>query len=158
MLIHLSEISQAEGKSEEMHIAYEPDAVVISGESFPISNKEDAVFRLSCIQKGKVHVEGSFSLEAAAPCDRCLTEVTVPVSVTFEEEIDVEETGAELDADELLYKEILMRWPMKILCKEECKGICMKCGKDLNEGDCGCDTFVPDPRMAAILDVFNNSK
>ncbi len=158
MLIHLSEISQAEGKNEKKSVAYEPDAVVISGETFPIKSKEEAVFNLSCPEKGKVHVEGSFSLEATAPCDRCLTEVTVPVSVDFIEEIDVEETGAELDADELLYKEILMRWPMKILCKEECKGICMKCGSNLNEGECGCDTFVPDPRMAAILDVFNNSK
>ena len=47
---------------------------------------------------------------------------------------------------------------MKILCKEDCKGLCSVCGKDLNEGKCDCDTFVPDPRMAAIMDIFRENK
>ena len=45
--------------------------------------------------------------------------------------------------------------PTKILCKPDCKGICKVCGKNLNEGDCGCDQFVPDPRMAAIKDIYD---
>ena len=42
--------------------------------------------------------------------------------------------------------------------RPDCKGLCPVCGKDLNTGACGCDTFVPDPRMAAIMDVFNANK
>ena len=63
--------------------------------------------------------------------------------------------GFSLDTDALINNEIIVNWPMKVLCKPDCKGICRVCGKDLNEGDCGCDTFVPDPRMAVIKDIFN---
>ena len=57
-----------------------------------------------------------------------------------------------------VYNEILMRFPMKTLCREDCKGLCLKCGKNLNEGECGCDRASLDPRMSAIRDIFNNFK
>ena len=38
------------------------------------------------------------------------------------------------------------------------EGLCIKCGKNLNEGSCNCDTFVPDPRMTRILDIYNANK
>ena len=66
--------------------------------------------------------------------------------------------GFHLDVETLVHNEILMNWPMKILCKEDCRGICPVCGQNRNQGDCGCDTFVPDPRMAVIQDIFNKSK
>ena len=67
-------------------------------------------------------------------------------------------SGYELDVDTLINNEILINMPVKVLCKEECKGICPVCGGNLNEKECGCDTFVPDPRMAAIKDIFNANK
>ena len=66
--------------------------------------------------------------------------------------------GFDLDVDKLIYREILVNWPMKVLCKEDCKGICKVCGHNLNEGDCGCQRTELDPRMAAIQDVFNKFK
>lgn len=66
--------------------------------------------------------------------------------------------GYQLNVDVLVYNELLMNQPEKVLCKPDCKGICMKCGKDLNEGECGCDTFVPDPRMAVLQDIFKANK
>ena len=66
--------------------------------------------------------------------------------------------GYELNVVNLVNNEILMSWPMKVLCKPQCKGICTVCGKDLNTGECGCDTFVPDPRWAALKDIFNANK
>lgn len=66
--------------------------------------------------------------------------------------------GYHLNVDELINDELLLNWPMKILCREDCKGICKVCGRNLNDGECGCDDFVPDPRMAAIKDLFNADK
>ena len=63
--------------------------------------------------------------------------------------------GYSFNIESLVSNEVLMNWPMKVLCSNDCKGICMKCGKDLNSGMCECDTFVPDPRMAMIKDIFN---
>ena len=64
----------------------------------------------------------------------------------------------ELDTEAFIYNEMIMSLPMKVLCKETCKGLCPVCGKNRNMGDCGCDTFVPDPRLAAIKDIFNANK
>ena len=66
--------------------------------------------------------------------------------------------GYQLNVDSLISNEIFTCWPLKVLCREDCKGLCRVCGKDLNEGECGCDTFVPDPRMAAIMDIFRENK
>ena len=66
--------------------------------------------------------------------------------------------GYQLNVETFVYDEILLNWPMKILCRPDCKGVCPVCGKNLNDGECGCDTFVPDPRMAAIQDIFNANK
>ncbi len=50
--------------------------------------------------------------------------------------------GFELDVDKLVYAEILVNWPMRVLCKDDCKGICKVCGMNLNKGTCSCDSFV----------------
>ena len=66
--------------------------------------------------------------------------------------------GYNLNVDELVYDEILLNLPMKVLCKPNCKGICNRCGMNLNYGECGCDRESLDPRMSVIRDIFNNFK
>ena len=66
--------------------------------------------------------------------------------------------GYQLNVEQLIYSEIIINWPMKVLCNENCKGICKICGQNLNEGMCTCDDFVPDPRMSGIKDIFNAYK
>ena len=105
--------------------------------------------------------------------DRCLQDVdytfdlsfdTVVISPDYTGEDAEEEAASELldgyhlNVDELIKNELLLNWPMKVLCREDCKGICKICGKNLNDGECGCDDFVPDPRMAAIKDLFDANK
>ena len=63
--------------------------------------------------------------------------------------------GFQLDIDKMVYDEILVNWPMKVLCREDCKGICKKCGTNLNVKTCDCEKSELDPRMAAIQDIFN---
>ena len=109
----------------------------------------------------------------AIPCDRCLTEVPVRFAIEISEEIDIpkllaqdaaqlEETsymlGTSLDVDKLIFGEILVSWPMKVLCREDCRGICKRCGTNLNLAACRCQKTEPDPRMAAIQDIFNQFK
>ena len=103
---------------------------------------------------------------------RCLAEVPLTMELDFDRIVtspdvttEEEETddlsfmeGYQLNVETFVYNEIIGNWPAKILCKEDCKGICPKCGQNLNIKDCGCDTFVPDPRMAAIQDIFNAGK
>ena len=67
-------------------------------------------------------------------------------------------SGHSFDVDGFVLDECYVQLPMNVLCSEDCKGLCIKCGKNLNEGSCNCDTFVPDPRMTRILDIYNANK
>ena len=66
--------------------------------------------------------------------------------------------GYNLDVDKLISGEALLNWPARVLCRDDCRGLCPVCGHNLNEGDCGCDRGQLDPRMAKVLDVFAASQ
>lgn len=126
-----------------------------------------------CLSKrdGRLVIEGDSHVSIKTSCDLCCKDVTLDFSIEIRRSIpiidgelsecdDEDSTlafeGFELETDRMVFDEIIEHWPMKILCHEDCKGLCTVCGKDLNEGDCGCDTFVPDPRMAGFLDILNS--
>ena len=66
--------------------------------------------------------------------------------------------GYQLNVDSLISNEIITCWPMKILCKEDCKGLCSVCGQNLNEGTCDCEDTGLDPRMSVIQDILNSRR
>lgn len=168
MLYNLTDIFSSEGKTESFATVYEPQTVIIQSEKFPICECSELSLTVASRAKGEVLVQGEISLVCEIPCGRCLKPVRVPLELKLEENLKESMIGTpeaademsfvkgyELDTDALVSNEIMINWPMKVLCHDDCKGICTVCGKDLNEGDCGCDTFVPDPRMAVIKDIFN---
>ena len=55
-----------------------------------------------------------------------------------------------VELDDILIPELILDMEMAVVCDEDCKGLCPKCGKDLNEGDCTCPTKEIDPRLAII--------
>lgn len=61
--------------------------------------------------------------------------------------------GKEIDLAPAIREQILLQIPPSPLCKDDCEGLCPRCGKDLNEGDCGCDRTVMDPRWAALKGI-----
>jgi uncharacterized protein len=73
-------------------------------------------------------------------CSRCLagfnTEINKKLNLNYS--LDKSERFIELDPD--IREEIMVGYPMKPLCKSDCKGLCQKCGKNLNEGGCSCGT------------------
>ena len=62
--------------------------------------------------------------------------------------------GDTIELDELVRDTLLAAQPLSNICKPDCKGLCPVCGANLNHGDCGCDRFVPDPRLAALQGLF----
>ena len=98
---------------------------------------------------GVVTLRYSADFSLLLTCDRCLKEFVREFEFSFEhilvraahnEEQDyVVCEDNTLDMNELTLSDSLLQLPTKILCSEDCKGLCPKCGKDLNEGDCDCD-------------------
>lgn len=172
MLINLTDVFSSEGKVKEIKIPFDQNSFSYMGSEYPVSDRSDISITLTNIGTGSVLVEGNLDVTLTIPCDRCLQSVNVPLAVAFTHQVfspekedaasEEEEqnfiSGYELDTDTLINNEILINMPVKVLCREDCKGICPVCGRDLNEGECGCDRFVPDPRMAAIKDIFNANK
>ena len=170
MLLNLSDVLTSEGMEIREEIPLEMTCYENGTESFPIASKSPV--RLTVRNEGadRARLTGDTRLTIRAGCDRCLKDVPVALDLRFErllvspgtEDAEADDLcfmdGFHLDVETLVHNESLMNWPMKILCKEDCRGICPVCGQNRNQGDCGCDTFVPDPRMAVIQDIFNKSK
>lgn len=171
MKVNLTDVFLNEGKILALEVPYEKEVFESQVGSFTIKEKTPVKLKISNIGQSKALVEGQISLTMAMNCARCLKDVDYTFDLELSEEVVSPDNansqedddmnfmdGYHLDVEVLVDNEILLNWPMKILCKESCKGICKMCGKNLNDGDCGCDDFVPDPRMAAIKDIFNANK
>lgn len=105
---------------------------------------------------GNVFVNGNISARLRFACSRCLKEIDLPVdtdvTLYYERgrdedrdkeikpsEVDVNRfPGEEFDTDEIILAQVALDAPIQPLCDPECKGLCLKCGADLNEGECGC--------------------
>ena len=74
-------------------------------------------------------------------------------SFTLEEADEDTYTGDEIDLAPFVREQILLSLPDYVLCDPDCKGLCSVCGADLNDGECGCERAVPDPRLAALKDL-----
>lgn len=169
MLINLSDVLTSEGMQISRELPLQMTCFESRMGSFPITAAAPVHLRIRNTGHGKAKLEGGVKLTFQAGCDRCLTEVPVELDLQFDrtvvlgaEDEDADELGLtenrQLDVETFVHNEILVNWPAKILCREDCKGICPVCGQNLNERECGCDTFVPDPRMAVIQDIFKNKE
>ena len=173
MQIHLSDISSSEGKVIKTQVAFEMDNITFQMGKFPVLAKEPVNLTITNTGNKVVEVEGETCITVGIPCDRCLEDTPVEIPLQIMRKIDMklsdEErmneldessylTGMDLDVDRLVYLEVLMSWPLKVLCKEDCKGMCSQCGKNLNDGPCECVEEPKDPRMAAISDIFRKFK
>jgi uncharacterized protein len=172
VIINISDILQSANKerTEEVMIGFSTFSSKLG--DFPILHKAPISLRIANQENKQLMLSGSVELEVEMLCNRCLTEVPTTIcfdidkvlTITDDSAVDeeMEDTdyliGFELDVDKLVYAEILVNWPMKVLCKEDCKGICKVCGMNLNSGACNCQKTELDPRMAAIQDIFNKFK
>lgn len=115
-------------------------------------------------EAGILHLEGELKARLLMVCDRCgrdyEREKRTPLFATIVEEESEEHPelfvldGNELDLDELLETLFILDMESKSLCREDCRGLCQRCGKDLNDGPCGCVKEV-DPRFAVLEQLLD---
>ena len=172
MKIDISRIASTSGGSMCCEVCPELSSFRFKPGEFQITDMSPIALTIQSERKDRIRILGEASLQTVIPCDRCLCDVTVPIHFSIDKTLrkegddfvddEMEETdyliGLELDVERFVYAEILVNWPMKVLCKDDCKGICRKCGKNLNKGACACRQTELDPRMAAIQDVFQQFK
>ena len=173
MLINLSDVLSEHHKTIDKTISVEMIEFCSELGRFPVLEKDDVHIVVKHVKNRELMIKGEGRVLLEIPCDRCLEAVPTEFILEFTKNIDLDDSndeqameldeknyidGYNLDVDKLLYNEILIGWPMKILCREDCKGICNMCGQNLNEGTCDCEDTSLDPRMSVIRDVFKNFK
>lgn len=96
-----------------------------------------------------VFVEGTLTCHIDGFCDKCLAptskQMVIPFEQTFYKDSGVEEDDyvyfdSKLDVTQAVHDEIALGLPMSFVCKDDCKGLCPKCGVDRNVTPCDCDT------------------
>ena len=163
MIIDLKRIFVNEDSSLPIEYALDLSSVEYSG-SFPLK-KPVTISGTISNKASLVRLEASVIYEFDAGCDRCGMPVarkhTVAVDKSLAPSIEGEESETILlvpdmkfDLSEFLYSEVIVNLPMKHLCSEDCKGICFKCGKNLNEGNCDCPQKEIDPRLAVLAELL----
>lgn len=171
MRIDLSDIISSEDKEMSKQAVIELMTFRSRLGQFPIKKHAPFVLTFTNEKNKRLFIQGETEVTITIPCDRCLEEVDRVFHIKIEKQLDLVEDEAEwdmeesnymmgtnLDVDQLIFGEILVSWPMKVLCREDCKGICKRCGANLNLTECQCQKTEPDPRMAAIQDIFNQFK
>ena len=113
------------------------------------------------VRAGVVQLSARATFVFHGRCDRCLgafeKAYDVPLEHTLVATLEDEENDDyilldqyQLDLADLTLADILLELPYKSLCREDCRGLCPMCGKNLNEGLCGCTRKSVDPRLAVL--------
>lgn len=147
MKVQLKELFELVGEVKDIEYSIRPEE---------LEGYENYVFSAPIKVKGRVEnragvvtLRYSTAFDMELICDRCLKEFNRGYDFSFTHTlVRSTNTGSDefivcgdnvLDMNELAISDLLLQLPTKILCKEDCKGLCPHCGKDLNEGDCGCE-------------------
>lgn len=159
MLFELKSVFQNEGEEKQVNYKLDIADIDIDG-VFPFRTPIDvtatAKNRASLVS---ITIRACFSYSRS--CDRCSTDFTREMDMLFEHKLAqtlvddgnddyIETPDFKLELDDIVISDILLSLPQKNLCKDDCKGLCQICGKNLNEGDCSCDKREIDPRLEML--------
>ncbi|CAN5376170.1 DUF177 domain-containing protein [soil metagenome] len=166
MIIELANVGTV---PKMIELTFEPTEIDLAGESVTLTG--NVVFSGEAERESaKTTVKGTVAVDAKLDCTRCLEPVAKHLDFQFrdifvdsamedtrtEAEIAAEQLDESLvengriDMAEVVREQILLALPEQIFCREDCRGLCPKCGENLNLIDCKCADDDIDPRWAAL--------
>lgn len=134
----------------------------------------DASFDGQTFRDGqRVHISGMIAAEVGVECTRCLEPLKRKIEVAFDDVFvdsahesrgseteltvaDMDEAlviGGRIDLADVVREQILLALPEQVFCREDCRGLCPKCGGNRNLIDCNCEREEIDPRWAALKNL-----
>jgi len=166
------ELENLEGSKGDFAHVYQPEELNPVDERVSLTAPA-AVNGKVRLSGNQVFVNGHIETRAQVECDRCLKPIELPVNADFtleyisgsdyetsqvaeltEAEMSVSVfDGQAIDVDEIVKEQILLTVPTRMLCREDCRGICPECGADRDTGECNCVTNDIDPRWAALKNL-----
>lgn len=164
MKIDISDIIKTDGAS--LHIDY-------SGNLEELRQHEDITIdspvsiNATLTNTGSIlKLEGSLKTHFTGKCSKCLTDVGADLELNIRENIVNGETSDDMEAytyegkfvelDRIIKDNIILNLPMKLLCRQTCKGMCPVCGNDRNVKSCHCSQENINPQMEMLKNFFSN--
>jgi len=134
----------------------------------------DVVCRVQKIRES-VYIRGALGTTVTTGCSRCLEEAIVSINGHFEynitpcrdehldemelshNDMDVEHyDGETIDLDPIIMEQIFLHIPMRVICSEECAGLCPQCGINRNHAKCACNENISDMRLSVLKNLKIN--
>ena len=165
MRLELSSIIDRPGESIDFSVSVDLSDLVY-GTSKPVS---EPVLASGTVRNtaGVLVMKGAISTCIHGICDRCASEfdreMEIPIDVVLVAELANEENEDEwvfpleadtADLEEIVRTVFVLNMDSKLLCSPDCKGLCCRCGKNLNDGPCSCQKEI-DPRFAALRQLLD---
>ncbi|WP_346931806.1 DUF177 domain-containing protein [Clostridium sp.] len=164
MIIDINELNDKSYEKKDINIQLERDNFFDGGEIVAYSEpiKFDGFLRR---KRGVLELIGDVDTEVLLNCSRCMKVFPYKINIHIEEELSNTEDceiisiqADNIDMYEIIENSIMLELPVKRLCKDNCKGLCQTCGKDLNLGQCSCADLYVDPRLEKLTKMFSDYK
>ena len=166
MRINLCEIIEMPGKS--LPFQCELDGERLLCPSIEAFTKLPSASGVITNTAGALTLKGVISAEMTCICDRCFERYSsvleLPVELKLAADLEDDDDpdifaldGDWLDLSDVLETSFILNTDTKFLCKEDCKGLCSRCGKNLNDGPCGCKKEI-DPRLAVLGQLLDKTE
>ena len=165
MRLGLSQIIDRPGESVSYSVSVDLSDLQY-GTSYPVTEPVLASGTVR-ITAGVLVMKGLITTCIHGTCDRCAAdfdrEMEIPIDAVLVTELANEENedewvfpldGDSADLEDIVRTTFVLNMDSKLLCSDDCKGLCCRCGKNLNDGPCGCQKEI-DPRLAALKQLLN---
>lgn len=174
MQINLDKLIRREIDKIDLNFSQKIDTINYCDNSYKLASPINVNGKVSNTNKG-LYLDVDVDFTILDNCARCLDEVEVPIEYSikgflvkegfdedeFEEDDAFIYDGQELKLVDIIEQTLDFNIPARILCNDNCKGLCQKCGANLNKQECSCseianDEEIIDPRFAKLKDIFKN--
>ena len=174
MQINLDKLIRREIDKIDLNFSQKIDTINYCDNSYKLTSPINVNGKVSNTNKG-LYLDIDVDFTILDNCARCLDEVEVPIEYSIEgflvkegfDEDEFEEDdafiydGQELNLVDIIEQTLDFNIPARILCNEDCQGLCHECGANLNKQECSCredanDEEIIDPRFAKLKDIFKN--
>ena len=140
-------------------------------EGSDLSAEGPARVLMQAVYRGRdkgIMLEGHFDVRVKPRCHRCLKEFSLHLKGDFSEEVMLDEegvcasledevcTGEMIDLSALAREHLLLALPLKMLCRQDCQGICPLCGQDRADTPCDCKDEIIDPRLEKLKELLKD--
>ncbi|TCK98316.1 uncharacterized protein EDC19_0736 [Natranaerovirga hydrolytica] len=171
MIINITDLLMSDEDIKEVNSYLDMKSIVIEDIEYFFEDKIKINIKLYNLDDAEIEIIGHINAKIKMPCSRCteyfikdldfhfnrtahLNDIDAIEQEPITDERDIFIDEFNIDINQLICDEIIINFPMKVLCKEDCKGICNNCGCNLNNEKCNCESLDIDPRMAVFQDIL----